>query len=199
MSVQVHDTSCRNCGWTPPNLGETHCKFCKGTILVSTFNSVASMPSPMIKQYADSYKEALKNEPDAEDLNNSVAMCYLKLELHEEALSAFKKAIERDFDNSETYFYAAICLLKGKKAFMAQRSDIDQIEKYIKAALKIEPNKGIFHYFWAYIKYDFFERKSLNTTPTYQELLSKAHLSGLPGHDIDQLFQILNVSRPDVL
>jgi len=199
MAVQVHDTSCRNCGWTPPNLGETHCKYCKGTILVSTFNSVASMPPPMIKQYADAYKEALKTDPDAGDLNNSIAMCYLKLELHDEALDAFKKAIEKDFDNSETYFYAAICLLKGKKAFLAQRAEIDQIEKYIKVALKIEPNKGIYHYFWAYVKYDYFERKFLNTEPTYQEELAKAHSSGIPQYDIEQLFRILGVSRPEVL
>jgi tetratricopeptide (TPR) repeat protein len=126
-------------------------------------------------------------------------MCYLKLGLHDKALSAFEKAMEDNFDNSETFFYAAICLLKGKKAFLVQRPEIDRIEKYINAALAIEPNKGIYHYFMAYIKYDYFERKSLNTTPTYRAKLAEAKAAGISPVDIEQLFGILGVPRPDVL
>lgn len=51
-------------------------------------------------------------------------MCYLKLKLFDKALSAYEKAIEDNFDNSEIYFYAAICLLKGQKAFLVQRPTI---------------------------------------------------------------------------
>jgi len=153
----------------------------------------------MVNQYAATYREALQNEPDAKDLNNAIAMCYLKLKLHDKALSAFEKAMEDNFDNSETFFYAAICVLKGKKAFLVQRPEIDKIEQYINAALMIEPQKGIYHYFLAYIKYDYFERKSLNTTPTYRAKLAEAQASGLSPTDVDQLFGILGVSRPDVL
>jgi len=198
MTVQVHDTSCRSCG-AAADIGQTKCKFCKQPVLISTFNSVYAMPMPMVNQYATAYREALQNEPEAKDLNNSLAMCYLKLKLYDKALGAFEKAMEDNFDNSETFFYAAICLLQGKKAFLTPRSEIDKIEQYINAALMIEPNKGIYHYFLAYIKYDYFERKSLNTKPTYREALTKASASGLSPHDIDQLFGILGVPRPEFL
>ena len=154
------------------------------------------MPMPMINQYAATYREALQHEPHAGDLNNSAAFCYLKLKLYDKALDAFEKAMEENFDNPETFFYAAICLLKGKKAFLTQRPVIDKIEEYIQAALMIE-SRGIFYYFWAYIKYDYFERKSLNTTPTYRELLAQAKASGISPLDIEQLFGILGVSRPE--
>ena len=127
------------------------------------------------------------------ELNNSVAMCYLKLKLYDKATEAFERAMEDNFDNSETFFYAAICRLRGKKAFLAQRADIDKIEEYINAALMIEP-KGIYYYFLAYIKYDFFERKYLNTSPNYQECVRMAYDLGTSDYDKKMLFNILGVA-----
>jgi tetratricopeptide (TPR) repeat protein len=195
MVTQVHDTTCRSCG-APADIGQTKCSYCKQPVLISTFNSVYSMPMPMVNQYAAAYREALQTEPDAKDLNSCISLCYLKLKLYDKALAAFEKAIEDNFDNSETFFYAAICLLGGKKAFLAQRPEIDKIEQYINAALMIEP-RGIYHYFWAYIKYDYFSRKSFNTSPTYQEALSMANGAGVSPNDIEQLYGILGVPRPD--
>ena len=198
MAVQVHDTTCRSCG-AAADIGQTKCAYCKQPVLISTFNSVYAMPIPMVNQYAAAYREALQNEPNAQDLNRSVAICYLKLKLHDKALAAFEKAMVDNFDNSETFFYAAICQLKGKKAFLALRPEIDKIEEYVNAALMMEPQKGIYHYFLAYIKYDYFERKSLNTTPTYRAKLAEAKAAGLSPADVEQLFGILGVPRPDVL
>ena len=197
MVTQVHDTTCRSCGF-PADIGQTKCKKCKNPVLISTFNSVYAMPMSMVKQYAAEYRTALQNEPDARDLNNGLAMCYLKLKLYDKALNAFEKAIEDNFDNPETFYYAAICLLGGKKAFLAQRPEIDKIEEYINAALAIEP-KGIYYYFWAYIKYDYFFRKSFITFPTYKELLNQSLTFGLSEYDISQLFSVLCLSRPECL
>ena len=197
MVAQIHDTTCRSCG-AAADIGQTKCLYCKQPVLISTFNSVYAMPMPMVNQNAAAYREALQNEPDAKDLNNAVAMCYLKLKLYDKALSAFEKAIEDNFDNSETFFYAAICVLGGKKAFLVQRSEIDKIEEYLNAAMSIEP-RGIYHYFLAYIKYDYFKRKFFNTSPTYEEALKNANDAGVSPFDIEQLYGILGVSRPEVL
>jgi len=197
MSTTIIDIKCPNCG-AAVDTGQNTCKYCKQPVIISTFNSVYDMPTPLINKYANSYRQALAAAPEDRGLNNSIAMCYLKLKLYDKALGAFEKAIEDNFDNSETFFYAAICLLGGKKAFLTPRDSIDKIEEYINAALMIEP-KGIYHYFWAYIKYDYFERKYYKTSPTYQEELKTAKAAGVSPHDIEQLFGILGVSRPDVL
>lgn len=164
MAHQVIDMKCPGCG-APTSTGETTCKYCHRPVIISTFNSVYSMPLPEVNKYAGAYRKALSENPDSTELNNSVAMCYLKLKLYDKAAEAFERAMEDNFDNSETFFYAAICRLKGKKAFLASRADIDKIEEYIQAALMIEP-KGIYYYFWAYIKQDYFARKA-NKTISY--------------------------------
>jgi tetratricopeptide (TPR) repeat protein len=197
MATQIIDIKCPNCG-AAVDTGQKNCKFCKSPVIISTFNSVYEMPMPMINKYAGAYKQALAESPENKDLNNSIAFCYLKLKLYDKARASFEKAMEDNFDNSETFFYAAVCLLGGKKAFLAQRPEIDKIEEYVNAALMIEP-RGIYHYFLAYIKYDYFSRKSFSTSPTYQEALETANGAGVSPHDIEQLYGILGVPRPETL
>ena len=197
MAHQVVEMNCPGCG-VRVSVGQKICEYCGGVITITTFNSVYSMPLSQINKYASSYRNALVDDPTNKKLNNSIAMCYLKLKLNDKALSAFENAIEDNFDNSETYFYAAVCLLKGQKAFVQQRSIIDKALEYINAAIAIEP-RGIYYYFLAYIKYDYFERKYLNVYPDYLETLQTANSIGVSELDISILFDLLSVQKPSVL
>lgn len=197
MSSQVVELTCPGCG-ARVDTGQRECEWCHKPIVISTFNSVASMPMPEVNKYVGTYKRALGDNPDNADLNKSIAMCYLKLRMMDKALTAFEKAVEDDFDDSESYFYAAICTLGGKKAFLNQRPAIDKSLEYINAALMIEP-KGIYYYFMAYLKYDYFARKHFRTTPDYQDCLQMAINAGLSEYDVQQLYEILGVARPELL
>lgn len=197
MSNTVIELNCPGCG-ARVSTGQSECEWCHKPIVISTFNSVYSMPMPEVNKFAGAYRKALAENPDNQELNNSLAMCYLKLKLYDKALPAFEKAMEDNFDNSETFFYAAICLLQGKKPFLLQRPIIDKIQEYINAAIMIEP-RGIYYYFLAYIKFDYFSRKFFKTSPTYQEALAMAQQQGYSPLDADQLFEILGVDKPDCL
>lgn len=196
MAVTVERLTCPGCGF-PVAVGATECP-AGHPITISTFNSVKDMPLPMVNKYANSYRRDLSGNPDDRPTNQAIGICYLKLKIYDKAIDAFEKAVEDNFDNSETFFYAAICRLKGKKAFLAARSDIDKALEYLDAAIMIEP-KGIYYYFLAYIKYDFFERKYLNTSPNYREVLQMAYNAGLSDYDVQMLYGILGVQRPPVL
>lgn len=195
MVQQVIELACPGCG-DRVTTGQTECKFCHKPIVISSFNSVYSMPVPEVSKYVSEYQKALSGNPGNKDLNTSIAMCYLKLKLYDKALPAFERAIEDNFDNAEAFFYAAVCLLRGNKAFLTQRPIIDKIEGFINAALMIEP-RGVYYYFWAYIKYDYFNRKYLNTKPTYREALQMASNQGVSAFDQEQLFSILGVPKPE--
>ena len=197
MAHQIVDLECPGCG-KAITTSTTQCPQCFREIVISTFNSVTGMSPLEINKQANAYRKALVKNPNDQTLNMSIAFCYLRLKLYDKAIPCFEKAIEDNFDNSETYFYAAIALLKGKKAFLAPRTVIDKIEEYIQAAIMIEP-KGIYHYFWAYIRYDHHFRKSYRMSPNYQELLAQARQIGLSPNDISELYSILEVERPSVL
>ncbi len=197
MAQQVLDLECPGCG-APVNTKHKNCPYCRCQVIISSFTSVIDMPMAEINKHAAVYRKALAAQPEDSTLNNSIGMCYLKLKLYDKALSAFENAIEDNFDNSETYFYAAVCLLGGKKAFLAARNIIDKVEEYINAALLIEP-RAIYYYFQAYIKYDYFSRKCFNTSPTYQEALALATDVGVSSFEIEQLYEVLGVQRPEPL
>lgn len=197
MVQTVVNLACPGCG-APATSATTKCDFCMRPVVISTFCSVADMPLADINKYAGSYRNALEENPRNQALKTSLAMCYLKLKLYDKAIPAFEKAIEDNFDNSEAFFYAAVVLLRGKKAFLSTREVVNQIEEYINSALMIEP-RGIYYFFHAYIKYDYFARKHFVTSPTYIECLEKAKAAGYHASDVEQLFEILGVEHPDVL
>ena len=197
MSQEVIELKCPGCG-ARVNTGQKECDWCHKPIVISTFNSVYSMSMPEVKKYANTYQGVLGDNPDNITINKSIGFCYLKLKLYDKALCSFEKAIEEDFDDSESYFYAALCCLNGKKAFLNARPAINKALEYMDAAVMIEP-KGIYYYYMAYIKYDYFERKAYRTSPDYREYLQLAMDAGLSEYDIEQVYNILSVSRPECL
>ena len=195
MSTKIIDIKCPHCK-AAVDIEQRRCKYCKEPIIISTFNSVYDMPIPMVNKLANTNRQLLDADPENKEVNFSSGCCLLRLKLYDKALNAFEKAIQDNYDNTESFFYAAICLLGGKKAFLAQRSEIDKIEEYINAALMIEP-KGVYHYLLAYIKYDYFSRKSYKTSPTYQEALAAAQSLGVSFLDFQQLYANLGVTCPE--
>lgn len=194
MSQQIIELNCPGCG-ARVSTGQQECEWCHSPIVISSFSSVRKMSLPEVNKFTGAYRKALSENPDNKELNNSVAMCYLKLKMYDKALSAFEKAMEDNFDNSETFFYAAICLLQGKKAFLTPRTIIDKIEEYIQAALMIE-TKGIYYYFWSYIRQDHHFRKGYIVNPNYKMLYEQARQAGLSQSDVSELYAILGVERP---
>lgn len=176
----------------------TKCPRCRAKLVISSFADIKGMNTLVINKYISSYKKALAEKPDDKSVNMSIAMCFLGLKMYGKAQSAFDKAIEDDFDNADAYFYAAICLLNGKKAFLAPRSIIDKALEYISAAIMIEP-RGVYYLFSAYVKYDYFARKSYNVVPDYASELARAKANGLSAFDASELFSVLGVERPAAL
>ncbi len=193
----IVEMSCPGCG-ARVQINQKDCEYCHAPVVISSMSEIFSMPATNIQKYSKSYESNLKDEPTNAEINNSLGMCYLKMGFYEKALEKFSVAIEQDFNNSETYLFAAICVLAGRKPFITPRCDIDKIERYIDAALMIE-ERGIFRFFQAYIKHDYFKRKFFNTSPSWDVCLKQGSYLGFSELDIKQLFQILRQEIPKEL
>lgn len=195
--MEIISLSCPNCG-APVAVKDKECEYCGSPIIITSMKSAASLSTLQLNKYANSYRKTLENNPDNQDINLSIGICYLKLKLYDKALPAFEKAMENNFENPEPFYLAAMTLLKGKKPFVTPRADIDKMIEYLNAAIMIDP-QAIFYYFLAYIKYDYFERKYLNTKPNYHVLIEEALAHQISPYDIDEFHIQTETPSPQLI
>ena len=197
MAVQIVDMKCSGCGaGLSPSM--VKCPYCKKPVVITSFNSVYAQDLPMLSQVSRDLDKDLRDGTSPELSGNikfTLGGCYLKLRLYNKALQRFEEAIEENFDNPEASFYAAVSLLNGKKAFLTPMANIKKAIEYVNAALMVE-ERGVFHYFLAYLKLDFYARKYLRISPDWREELLMAQSTNLSPLDCDMLFDILGVERP---
>ncbi|MBR7136126.1 MAG: tetratricopeptide repeat protein [Clostridia bacterium] len=197
MCAEVVKLNCPGCG-ARVSIDQRTCEYCQQPVTITTFGQTKGMSPLQLNKYASSYRKSLAENPDSIEINTSIAMCYLQLKLFDKALPHFEKALEENFENSEPYFFAAMCLLGGKKPFLTPRPVIDKMIEYLNAAIMIE-NRGIYHYFMAYVKYDYFHRKFYNTTPNYTQELATARQLGYSQADVMEMFGLFGLEKPACL
>ena len=197
MAVKVVDMKCSGCDEAlAPAMSECPC--CGKAIVITSFSSVYAQDLPSLNKLSRALDKDLRDgvSPElAADMKFTIGGCYLKLKLYDKALQRFEEAIEENFDNPEASFYAAVSLLKGKKAFLTPMANIKKAIEYVNAALMVE-DRGVFHYFLSYIKFDFYARKYLRISPDWQEELILAQANNLSPTDCEMLFDILGVKPP---
>ncbi|MBD5132700.1 MAG: hypothetical protein HDT28_08995 [Clostridiales bacterium] len=191
---------CFNCG-SPDFLDNGECVCCH---VIADFNQekAATLPPPVLNRQTMILQQAIvKHSADTEvtvPANTSLGLCFMNLRMFDKAIEAFEKAMPLSFDNPEPHFYAAVCLLKGRKPFLCGRKTIDKILEYANAATMID-DRGIYHYFIAYVKQDYFARKCFKISPDWTQELSTARKIGYSPADAAQLFKIIGVERPSEL
>lgn len=186
--------NCVGCGARLSEDDKT-CKYCRAPVVIAKYQTAASLPILDRNKYAAAYRKSLERVPDDIDGNESLAMCYLSLKLYDKALGAFERAMDGNFERSEIYYYAALCLLNGKKPFLQTRATIDKALGYVQAAIMIEP-KPVYFYFSAYVKFDYFHRKLFSIEPTYRDDLLQTYGKEI-GQDVAELFEIVGQDPPE--
>lgn len=188
MAVEIVKFRCPTCG-APLALDSRECEYCGSPVVIRTVNNLfESLPTVSEKNDAGQLAD-----PDI-----ASALRFLKAKLYDRALKALESAISNDFNNSDTYFYAAIASLKGKRPFLVSSAAVKKAEEYLQTAIAIEP-KGIYYYLWAYIRLDHHFKKFYKASPDYKELFGMANNAGLSQADVQDLFNILGGERPSEL
>ena len=114
---------------------------------------------------------------------------------HSQALSLFQEALSSDADQADVYYLTAIAALEGKKAALASLEQVRRSEQLLAGALTLG-DRGICHYFLAYLARSYYERKFLNPPLPTHVLLSRASAFGVTQQEIAALFLLLKDRDP---
>ncbi len=196
MPMQVVNLNCPGCG-QPVDTTQQYCKYCGRQVLVSSFNTVSALNPLELNRHMRTYQKA-DQDGDNQDVAKALGLCQMKLKLFDKAAASFEKASDDNYEDSEVYFFHAAALLKGKKPFVHVREEINKMMELIEAASMIEP-RGIYTYFMAYIKFDYFARKYFNISPNWKEELSAAKSIGLANGDVDMFREMTGLELPEEL
>ncbi len=197
MASQVVELRCPGCN-ARISVDQKICDSCFEPVVISTFNKVYGMERTKVNKYVNVYKKMSEENSENTGVNAAIAMCYLKLGQYSAALNAFEKAVEDDFDNSETFFYCAVCRLDKKTPFRQKRDTIEQILRDLESAIMLEP-RGIYYYFKAYVIYDYYCKKKLKMSENYMDVLQDAKDCGIAQGDIEMLRSLEGIEIPPAL
>lgn len=190
--MDIISMKCPNCGASITTQTK-QCEYCQSDILIKSFKNLAGMDNPQFNKYMASYRETAKEHPESKDLSVSMGLCFLRQKNYDFAIKYFLKAQEEnilDATDSTPYFYAAVAMLQGKKPFLHNRQEIDKMMEYLQTAMNIDP-KPEQYYFMSYIKRDYFKRKFLKTTPTWEEYMQEAVNNGLSPADVEDFHAMI--------
>ena len=188
-----------NCPGCNARILESHsiCEWCKQPIVIKNFKTISKKNKLEINKYTNTYKNMLiLNNVNKFDINKALGICFLKLKLFDKSLTFFEKSLEFNIDDSEVYYYIALSFLNGKKPYLNSRKIIDKILENIEAAIMIDA-KNKYYYLMAYIKYDYFFRKSYKTNPTYKDILFNIN-GKIDDEEIEEIFEIIGIDRIDL-
>ena len=127
--------------------------------------------------------------------HRAAGLRHLRLGLPVEAAAEFQLARTADPGNPDDYYYGAIAELGGKKAFLAPLRSIRAADRLIHCALDLE-TRPEFHYFLAYLRFDYYARKHLRPPAPWQLSFAEAWATGLTPSRIETLFTLLSVEDP---
>lgn len=163
---------------------------------VKYFNEYFDATIERIKALLHSKPLTEDERPRDIDADFDAGVRFLNYKMYDKSISCLEKALLSDLSNPDIYFFLAIASLGGKRPFLVQKSKITEIEQYINTAIDIE-SKPIYLYLLAYIKYDFYFNKRLNSDPRYDYLLDLAAKKGLTQNDKKMLFGLLDMPIPE--
>jgi tetratricopeptide (TPR) repeat protein len=189
--VQILDLKCPGCG-APSDSQGANCDYCGRPIVITSFRDLSDIIGSDLSKYSVAYTDFAKKNPESVQIQLALAICKIKLNQFESAKRVLTELLEKVATNPDVYFYLAVSLLDGKSAFVTSLSNAKEILSLLNSANSIEPS-GLNALFQAYVAFDYFERKFLNLSPNFMELLQKSRELGLSSADAQSLKSALQI------
>jgi hypothetical protein len=125
----------------------------------------------------------------------AAAVEHLRLGLHTQARVQLQEILRAQPADAEALFYSAVATLEGRRASLCSLQQIREAENLTRSAIALQ-DRGLFHYFLAYLAIDYYERKCLHSPIDTASELVAIRRTGANIDGIAHLRQLLRVPEP---
>lgn len=141
----------------------------------------------------NSNRISVRSGPDAPRISTAVE--HLQLGLHAQAWDVLRLVMTAEPTNPDAYFYGALAKLGGRRAFLCSLAQVRDAEQLTRSALALD-DRGVFHYFLAYLGNDYYERKNFRSPLDWRSELTAAQVLGLQKREVARVFRLLGAPNP---
>lgn len=96
-------------------------------------------------------------------LNQGIKL--LEAKSYQQVINAFTLVIELDRSMSNAYYYLAIALLKGRRAKILKRSEVEEMDQLLSAATAMGDSDGTIYWFRALVRDDYYNGNRITNYP----------------------------------
>lgn len=96
-------------------------------------------------------------------LNQGIKL--LEVKSYQQAIDAFKAVIGIDCSISDTYYYLAIAILKGRRPKLLKRNEVEEIDQLLNAATEMGDSDGTVQWFRALVRDDYYNGNRITKYP----------------------------------
>lgn len=190
---------CPQCGH-PAQIKAKRCDYCESEFIVTKLASLANLDNAGIQKYIAAYQKQIGEEPGNAEVQIAMGICRLDLGLHEIASRHFVKALEIQPDHADAHYYQALALIKSRRPRSLSMKDVEEIERYLSAAIQLDGGKAVYHYLRLVIKHEYFLKNGLRVRPPdIEEVLESASACPYDGEEVAQMLKRVPVSDEQLL
>jgi tetratricopeptide (TPR) repeat protein len=155
---------------------------------------VAPLSRDKLDKYVAHHKRRAGTDQDSADSHVSLGLCYLQLKLYDNARKCFEAALEQAPEHADSYYYAALAILKGRRPRVLPATEIAKIEEYVEAASQLNEDDAKYDCLSAIVRRDYYRTNGLRVpVPDEYELLARAKKKSCEPNELQQLVRFIPI------
>ena len=191
-------TECPQCG-APAQPSARACEYCKAEFFVTSLAYLGRFKGGEVAKYLKHYKELAKQDPENEEGQLGLGLCYLQTGLHELAEQCFAKIIDAAPDQAQAYYYCALARIRGRRIRSLKLNEVRQLEAYLSTALQLADDVPQYMLLLAMLKRDYYEANGMRVPPPGAgQLLAAIGGASVDRNELVRLMECAQVANPEL-
>ncbi|MFN7961669.1 MAG: CHAT domain-containing protein [Thermoanaerobaculia bacterium] len=163
------------------------------------YSQLSTLSPAEIQSVIQQYKASLLSGQEDPETLQALGLLYLQVRLYDAASKHLSRSLELAPDLTDSHYYLALALLRGRPARVPSLSEIREIDRLVSVAIALGGAQVKYCALAAAIRHDFYEANGLAPPPPdWRELLQQARSARPDPWEVRRLLQCQPLAKSPV-